>query len=314
MHVFITGGSGFVGGHLIERLVADGHAVSAMARSRRSEGIVARFGATPVSCTLGGVRAEDLANVDVIVHCAALVDEWGAREEYVRINVDGTKQLLDAARRAGTSRFVYIGTEAALFNGADLVDIDESTPYPVQTFLYSETKAEAERCVLAANSTSLCTLSLRPRFVWGPRDETILPVIVRMAGRWRWIDGGRALTSTTHVANLAHAVSLALERGRGGEAYFVADRERSTLHEFLTALARTRGVELPKRSVPRPLARATAELLERIFRFASSKRPPPITRFSAAMMSATVTVRTDKAARELGYSPVVSVAEGLAAL
>lgn len=314
MHVFITGGSGFVGGHVIERLIAKGHQVSAMARSKRSEAVVAGFGATPVSCALGEVREEHLANVDVIVHCAAFVEEWGTREQYVRVNVDGTKQLLAMAKRAGTPRFIHISTEAVLFNGEDLVDIDESTPYPAQTFLYSETKAEAERCVLAANESGLVTLALRPRFVWGPRDQTILPVIVSMAKRWSWIDGGRAQTSTTHVANLAHSVLLALEHGRGGEAYFVVDRERSTMRAFLTALARTRNVDLPSRSLSLPVARTIAEVLERVYRLASSATPPPLTRFSAAMMSSTVTIRSDKAERDLGYAPVISVAEGLAAL
>ncbi|MFK8004001.1 MAG: NAD-dependent epimerase/dehydratase family protein [Polyangiales bacterium] len=314
MHVFITGGSGFVGGHVIERLLADGHEVSAMARSKRSEAVVAGFGAAPVSCALGEVSVEHLGNVDVIVHCAAFVEEWGTREQFVRVNVDGTKQLLEAAQRAGTPRFIHIGTEAALFNGADLVDIDETQPYPVQAFLYSETKAEAERCVLAANGPDFFTLSLRPRFVWGPRDQTILPTIVGMAKRWSWIDGGRAQTSTTHVANLAHAVALALENGRGGEAYFVADSERSTLRAFLTSLARTRDVDLPSRSLPRAVVRAVADVLERVYRLTSSPTPPPITRFSAAMMSSTVTVQTAKAERDLGYAPVITVAEGLAAL
>ncbi|MFT5353360.1 MAG: nucleoside-diphosphate-sugar epimerase [Polyangiales bacterium] len=314
MRVFITGGSGFVGGHLIERLVADGHDVYAMARSKRSEAVVAGFGATPVRCALGDVRVHHLGDADVIIHCAAFVEEWGTREEFVRVNVEGTKQLLAMAQQVGTPRFIHISTEAVLFNGEDLVDIDETTPYPAQTFLYSETKAEAERRVLAANGPGLCTISLRPRFVWGPRDQTILPAIARMAKRWTWIDGGRAQTSTTHVANLAHAVSLALHRGRGGEAYFVADRERSTLRGFLTSLARTRDVMLPSRSLPRPFVRALAEVLERAYRLASSKSPPPITRFSASMMSSTVTVRTAKAERELGYAPVISVAEGLAEL
>lgn len=315
MQVFVTGGSGFVGGHLIERLIADGHSVSAMARSKRSESLVAGYGATPLQCELGGVRVEHLAGMDVIVHCAAFVEEWGTRAQYVAVNVDGTKQLLHAAREAGTPRFIHIGTEAALFDGGDLVDVDESAPYPArQVFLYSETKAEAERCVLRANGAGLVTLSLRPRFVWGPRDQTILPAIVRMAKRWSWIDGGRAQTSTTHVANLAHAVSLALKLGTGGEAYFIADRERSTLRAFLTSLARTEGVDLPDRSLPRTLVRSVAAIVERAYRLAASERPPPITRFSAAMMSSTVTVRTTKAERDLGYAPVISVAEGLAAL
>ncbi len=130
-------------------------------------------------------------------------------------------QLLDAARTAGVRRFILIGTEAALFDGPDLRDIDETQPYPRrQRFLYSETKAEAERRVLAASDDRMTTLSVRPRLVWGPRDASVLPATAAMiaAGRFRWIDGGRPETSTTHIANLVHGVERALTHGPGGQA------------------------------------------------------------------------------------------------
>lgn len=317
MRVFVTGGSGFIGGHVIEALAREGHEVTAMARSERSERAVRAFGATPVRCELGAVPREALEGVGAIVHCAAFVEEWGTREQFWEGNVDGTTQLLEVARAAGVERFVHIGTEAALFDGHDLVRVDERAPYPArQRFLYSETKAEAERRVLAANAPDFTTVSLRPRFVWGPRDASVLPAIVRMAreGSFAWLDGGRTLTSTTNVANLAHAVTLALVRGRGGEAYFVADDGERTLRDFLTALAATAGVELPARNIPRALARSLATIVEGIWRLFRIERTPPMTRFAIYMMSATVTVSTDKAKAELGYAPVVSLDEGLAAL
>lgn len=317
MRVFVTGGSGFVGGHVIEALAAAGHDVVAMARSERSEETVRRFGATPVRCALGAVPEEALEGVDAIVHCAAFVEEWGTRAQFWEGNVEGTTQLLEVARAAGVARFVHIGTEAALFDGRDLIGVDERAPYPArQRFLYSETKAEAERRVLAANGPGLTTISLRPRLVWGPRDATVLPVVVRMAreGSFAWLDGGRARTSTTHVANLAHAVQLALTRGRGGEAYFVADDGERTLRELLSALAATEGVRLPERSVPGALARPLAAAIEGAYRLFGVRRAPPFSRFAVSMMSRTITVKTDKARDELGYAPVVSFEEGLAAM
>ncbi len=318
MMVFVTGGSGFIGGHVIEALVARGHTVRAMARSEGSAKAVKRYGAEPVRCALGATLPAHLAGCDAIVHCAAFVEEWGTREQFWDANVEGTSQLLASARAAGVRRFVHIGTEAALFDGHDLIGVDERAPYPArQRFLYSETKAEAERRVLAANEPRVFeTISLRPRLVWGPRDATVLPVIVEMAkaGRFAWIDGGRALTSTTHVANLAHAVTLALEAGRGGEAYFIADDGERTMRDFLSALAETRGVTLPERSMPGALARSIAAVLETAWRVLRLSGRPPLTRFTASMMSASITVRTDKARAELGYAPVLSVHEGLAAL
>jgi len=315
MKVFVTGGSGFVGGHVIEALAgAKATEVMAMARSERSAEKVAGFGATPVHCSLEHVTADHLEGVDAIVHCAAFVEEWGTREQFWSMNVEGTRQLLEVARQAGVKRFVHIGTEAALFDGSDLVDVDESHPYPAkQRFLYSETKAEAERLVLAANGPEFTTLSLRPRFVWGPRDTSVLPAVLRMVeeGNWMWLDGGRVMTSTVHVANLAHAVSLALVNGHGGEAYFIVDEGQRTIKSFLTDLAGTQGTALPDKSAPSWLIRGVATVVEGVWRLFRLKKTPPLTRFAIAMMSSTVTVDGSKATRELGYRPRLTVAEGL---
>lgn len=318
MRVFVTGGSGFVGGHLIEGLVAAGHDVRAMARSDASEARVRGYGATPARCALETVTSGDLDGSEAVVHAAAHVADHGPRERFWEVNVEGTSRLVAAAQRAGVVRFVHVGTEAILFDGTrDLVDVDEAEPLPARhRFHYSESKAEAERRVLAANGPGFTTISIRPRFVWGPRDETILPQLERLvdAGTFAWIDGGRARTSTTHVANLAFALRLALERGRGGEAYFVADDGERSIREMLSALALTRGLKLPARSLPSAALRPAARALERIWSTLRRPGPPPITPFGVAITSRTVTVRTDKARRELGYAPIISVADGLARL
>lgn len=317
MRVFVTGGSGFIGGHVIEKLHASGHEVVALARSASSEKVVEGYGAMPVRGDLSTVDAAMLKGCDAVIHAAAFVEEWGTRAEFEAANVIGTQRALDAAKQAGVKRFILVGTEAALFNGEDLNDVDETAPYATpQRFLYSETKAEAERRVLAANAEGFTTLSIRPRLVWGPRDASVLPAVLEVAqkGGWAWFDGGRQRTSTTHVFNLVAALELALTRGRGGEAYFVCDEGTRTMHDFLSASARTRGVTLPERSVPTWLMRGLAVLVEGVWTLLGLRRRPPFTRFAIFMMSASVTVNAAKARRELGYQPVVSVDEGLAAL
>lgn len=316
MRIFVTGASGFIGSHVSETLSKE-HEIAAMARSERSAEAVRKWGAEPVRCSLTDIGAEHLEGVGAVVHAAAFVEEYGTREQFWNINVGGTSRLLDAARSAGVQRFIHIGTEAAIFDGHDLVDVDETAPYPArQRFLYSETKAEAERRVLAAGGDGFVALSVRPRLVWGPRDATVLPAIVRMAraGNYAWIDQSRQKTSTTHVANLVEGVRRALERGKSSEAYFVADAEQTTIRDFLTRLAATQGVDLGTRSAPRWLVRPAADIVEGAWRLLRRTSTPPLTRFAAYMMSATVTVDTSKAQRELGYQPVISVDEGMAAL
>jgi nucleoside-diphosphate-sugar epimerase len=312
--VFVTGGSGFVGGHLIEALVARGDRVLALARSASSEATVRRFGAEPVKGDLGSLTAAQLAGVDAVVHSAAFVEEWGTREEFWEANVDGTTRVLDAARNAGVRRFVHVGTEAGLFDGHDLLDIDEDVDPPRRhLYPYSETKAEAERRVLAASSPSFETIVIRPRLVWGPRDASVIPAILAMAraGKFVWLDGGRALSSTTHVANLVHALVLALDRGKPGRAYFVADDGTRTMRSFLGAAAAAHGVDLGTRSIPSRVARPLAAAIDGAWRRLGIRRPPPMTRFAIDMMSSSVTLRTDRARAELGWAPVITVEEGL---
>ncbi len=313
MRVYVTGGSGFVGAHVVDALCARGDEVVAMARSDRSAEKLTAQGATVSRASLGEVSAEHLADCDGVIHVAARVQPHGARRLFWDANVEGTRRLIAAATEAGVRRFVHVSTEAVLFDGEDLVEVDETHPYPERhRFAYCESKAEAERLCLSAEGLS--TIAIRPRFVWGPGDETILPQIARAvaSGAYFWIGGGERRTSTTHVHNLVHGLLLALDASVEG-AYFVADEGMPSMRSFLTALAATRDIQLPDRSISVGVARALAATSEALWCL-PLPGPPPLARLSAAMMAAEVTVRWDKARQSLAYAPVVSVADGLAAL
>jgi nucleoside-diphosphate-sugar epimerase len=316
MQIFITGASGFIGGATAKALSTT-HNVRGMSRSEHTDENLRALGVTPVRSELGAVKPEHLAGCEVVIHCAAFVKQWGTREEFWRTNVDGTAQLLRAARQADVRRFLHVGTEAALFHGQHMREVDEAYPYPMHTpFLYPETKAAAEKLVLAANAPGFETISLRPRFVWGPGDQTILPVVKEMvnAGMFMWIDQGRVRTSTTHIANFVHAGTLALTHGRGGQAYFITDDSTTTVREFLTALLKTQGLTPSNTSIPGPVARALGGILEGMWKLLKLKNEPPLTRFAAAMASSECTILIDKARAELGYAPVITHEQGLAEL
>lgn len=314
--VFVTGGSGFIGGRLIERLVADGHGVRALSRSPSAADRVRERGAEPVPGHLGDMESLR-AGADgcaLAFHAAATLGDWGRREEFERVNVDGTGNVLEACAEAGVRRLVHVGTEAALLAGAPLVAVDETAPLrPDSPALYSATKARAEQLVLAANRDGFETVVVRPRFVWGRGDTTLLPTLVAMArsGRFAWIGGGAHRTSTTHVDNTVEGLLLGASRGAPGNAYFVTDGEPVVFRDFVTRLLGTQGVPAPTRSIPAPVAHALALAGETLWGRLRRPGRPPLTRFAYWVSAQECTIDITKARTQLGYSPVRSIDDGL---
>lgn len=317
MNIFITGASGFVGGAAARELVAKGRKVSAMSRSESADAKIRALGATPVRCDLETIAADHLTGIDTVIHAAAFVEAWGPKDAWFKSNVLGTQAVLDAARAAGVKRFIHIGTEAGIVHGQHIHGADESYPLaPDSPYPYCATKAQAEMRVKAANAPGFTTIVLRPRFIWGPGDTTLLPTVEDMAkaGKWTWIDGGKAMTSTTHIANLVHALELALTKGEGGEAYFILDDGDVSMREIIGGMAASRGLNLPEKSLPAWLADLAGGISEAVWRLLNLKGEPPITRHAAMVMSRNCTLNGGKARAGLGYAPVISRAEGLARL
>jgi nucleoside-diphosphate-sugar epimerase len=313
---FVTGGSGFIGGALIERLRSEDWEVRALARSESAAAKVRERGAEPVSGDLDdhAALAAGAAGCEVAFHCAAKVEAWGDPADFERLNVHGTQNVIDACRQAGARRLVHVGTEAALMAGQPLMNVDETAPLrPDSPALYSSSKAKAEQLVRDADGSGIETVVVRPRFVWGRGDTTLLPAIVEMvrSGRFRWIGGGRQLTATTHVDNTVEGLWLAATRGPAGGVYFVTDGEPVVFHDFLSRMLGTQGVAIPDKSVPPGVARVAATAAERIWRLLKRPGSPPLTRFAVWVSSQECTIDISRAERELGYRPVVSREEGL---
>lgn len=316
---FVTGGSGFIGGALLRRLVAEGSTVRALARSDRSAAAVEALGAEPVTGDLSDRAAMEAgaAGCETAFHLAAHLGTWGKREEFMRDNVEGTQNALAACRAAGVRRFVHCGTEAALIAGDPLVEVDETAPLrPDSKALYCSTKALAEQAVRAASGDGFDAVVLRPRFVWGAGDTTLLPGILSMveAGRFAWIGGGTHLTDTTHVDNVVEGLLLTAAKGRAGEAYFVTDGDRVVFREFVTAMLETHGVEPPTRSVPAAIAGPMAAASEGVWRLLRLGGEPPATRFAVWVSSQECTIDISKARSELGYAPIKDRDTGLTEL
>ena len=316
---FVTGGSGFVGGALIERLRSEGWDVRALTRSEPAAKKVEDLGAETVSGELGdtGALTEGAGGCEVCFHAAAKVEDWGDPADFERVNVHGTRNVIVGCREAGVRRLVHVGTEAALMAGDPLVNVDEDAPLrPDSPALYSASKARAETLVRAAGDSGLETVVVRPRFVWGKGDTTLLPALVALAraGRFRWIGGGRQLTDTTHVDNAVEGLWLAATQAPVGGVYFVTDGEPVVFRDFVTAMLATQGVEVPDKSVPAGVAGAGAVLAERLWRMRRRSGSPPLTRFAVWVSSQECTLDISRAREQMGYEPRTSREEGLAAL
>ena len=291
----------------------------ALARSERASARVRELGAEPVTGDLDDPASlhEGAEGCEVAFHSAAKVEDWGDPADYERLNVRGTQNVIDACRAAGVRRLVHVGTEAALMAGEPLVNVDETAPLrPDSRALYSSSKARAEQLVRAANGDGLETVVVRPRFVWGRGDTTLLPALVEMvrSGRFRWIDGGRNVTATTHIDNTVEGLWLAATKAPAGGVYFVTDGEPVVFREFLTRLLGTQGVEIPDKSVPAGVARVAAAASEAVWRRLKRPGNPPLTRFAVWVSSQECTIDISRAERELGYRPVTSRDEGMAEL
>lgn len=308
---FVTGGSGFLGGRLLTLLAADGVRCRALARTDAAVAAVEARGAEAVRGNLDDVAAMAAAmeGCDVVYHCAALAKEWGKREEFLRANVTGTENLL---RAAGVRRVVHVSTEAVMADGNPLIDVDESRPRPARPIgLYPETKGVAEDRALAVGRN---VVVVRPRFIWGPGDTTLVPVLTEAVrkGRFAWVGGGRFLTSTCNLDNVVEGMRLAAERGRHGEIYFLTDGDPVEFRAFVTALLATEGVDPGARELPAWIAWIVATLAESWATMTGSA--PALTRSALALSAHQMTVVDKKAREQLGYIGRVSREAGLAAM
>lgn len=319
---FVTGGSGFVGSRLIALLVGRGWQVRALARSSDAMAVVSGLGAAPIAGDLNDTAAlkAGMAGCEVAFHVAAHFKLWGPRGLFDQVNVEGTREMVEAALATPRLRRVVGVSAAAVVMGdpQPIFDADESLPLRMPAFApYGSSKAEAERLLLAANGrrAGFETVSIRPPFIWGAGMPTLDHMIETVrAGRFQWVGGGGQAMSTCHVENLCEALLLAADRGRGGEAYFVSDDRDGTLKGVISALLATRNVTPRDKAVPFRTAWFMAGLMGAAWRILGLKDEPPITRQMLRLIGKPFTVSIEKAKAELGYAPHVTWESGLAAM
>ncbi len=317
--VLVTGGRGFLGSAIVRALVEQGHAVRSLGRSDAPE--LRDLG---VHTVRGDVAERDavrqaMQGCDAVFHVASKVGGWGAYDDYFRVNVEGTRNVLAVARELAVRHLVYTSTPSVVHSGEDLEGVDESTPYATHFDAhYPATKTIAEQDVLAANGERVRTVALRPHLVWGPGDNHMLPRVVARAraGRIRLLSGPPKRVDTLYIDNAVDAHLRALDELRGsarcaGKAYFIAQGEPIESGVLINTMLAAVGVPPVHKRVPVPVARAAGWLAEKVYGALGREDEPPITRFAANQLATSHYFDISAAQRDFGYTPRVSFEQGL---
>ncbi len=319
MTVLVTGGGGFLGSAIVRRLRARGDVVRSFSRQRYPA--LDALGVEQVEGDLGDKSAvlKACQGCDLVFHVAARAGLWGKYDEYHRVNVLGTANVLAGCRKHGVTRLVYTSSPSVVFHGKDMAGIDESVPYPEKFEAhYPCTKAQAEQLVLLANTARLATVSLRPHLVWGPGDNHLVPRIIARArsGRLRRIGRQDKLIDSTYVDNAAEAHLLAADRLSNsspvaGNVYFVSNGEPRPIWDLINAILGCADLPPVTKRMSARSARALGWSMETFYRLFRIQREPPMTRFLAKELSTSHWFDLTAIRRDLGYEPKVSIGEGL---
>jgi nucleoside-diphosphate-sugar epimerase len=318
MKILVTGGGGFVGSHVIERLLARGYAVRSIGRSSQPQ--LEAQGVQVVCGDLADASAVSAAceGVDAVFHVAARAGVWGSWDSYYQPNVIGTRNVVAACQQQGVGRLIYTSTPSVVFNGQPIRGGDESLPYGKNWLChYAHTKAIAEEEALAANSESLKIVALRPHLIFGPGDPHLLPRVIAsvQAGRLKIVGDGRSRVDVSYVGNVADAhlnAFDALTAGTGaGQAYFISQGESVELWPWVNSILEGLDHAPLTTKIPLPVAYAVGALCEGLWKVLGRRDEPPITRFVAVELAKDHYFDISAARRDLGYLAHTPMAEAL---
>jgi nucleoside-diphosphate-sugar epimerase len=321
--VLVTGGTGFLGRRIVERLLSQGRSVAVLGRTAAPdlEARGVRFIRADLS-DAAAVRAA-IAGRETVFHVAAKVGVWGKYADFFTANVLGTRAVLAGCREHGVRRLVYTSTPSVVYNGRDLAGADESLPLTTTCpSAYPLTKAAAESEVLAAHSPGLSTVALRPHLIWGPGDPHLVPRVLAQArkGRLRIVGEGRNRVDMVHVENAADAhiaaeeALLAADSRAGGKAYFITNNEPVVLWQWINDLLTGVGQPPVTRRVPLWAASLVGAACEAAWGVLHLRGEPAMTRFVAAELAKDHWFDGSAAARDLRYAPRISMERGMAEL
>ncbi|MCA8997092.1 MAG: NAD-dependent epimerase/dehydratase family protein [Planctomycetaceae bacterium] len=320
MSILVTGGGGFLGRYIVEKLLARGERVKVFARGEYPD--LEALGAEVIRGDIQNPQQVDdaLNGISSVFHTAAVPGIWGPWSMYHGINTLGTNHVLDACRKHQVGRLVYTSSPSVVYDGKPHLDANESLPYPTDWFChYPHSKALAEQAVLAADGREgLRTVALRPHLIWGPRDNHLIPRLIQRAkaGRLRRVGDGSNFVSMSYVENAADAHlqafdALSSEAQCAGKAYFINEPEPVKLWDWVDEILAMADLPPVRKTISSGAAYSVGRILESVWGTLKLGGEPPMTRFLASQLSQSHSYSIENARKDFGYSPSVSIEEGM---
>lgn len=321
MKALVTGGGGFLGSGIVAALIERGDEVRSLSRGEYPK--LAERGVEVVRGDIAdrATVASAVEGCDAVFHVAARVGAAGAYDEFHATNVTGTQNVIDACREHGVKRLIYTSTPSVVFGHGDLEGVDESAPYATEyEAFYPQTKAEAERRVLASHGASLATVAIRPHIVWGPGDTSLLPRLLERAPRLRKIRGPEKKTDVTFIDDAVRAHLLGADgllsspESVSGKAYFVSTGEPIEIWTFIDRVLQAAGKPAITKTASPRAAMAAGWVMEKIHAWTGARGEPRLSRWIVRELTCSHWFDISASRRDLGYEPTVSIDEGMARL
>lgn len=311
MKVLVTGATGFVGSHLVKRLIDDGHNVRALVRKGRGmKGFDSRIELIYGDITDPSSLDDAVRNADIVYHLAAMVKEAGVPDSlFYDVNVKGTENLLDASLKHGVKRFIHIST-CGVHGDVKNPPATEDSPFNPED-IYQKTKIESEKLVMSFRKKGLPVVIIRPTGIYGPGDTRLLKLFKLIKGRKFFMVGdGETLFHLVYIDDLIDALILAGQVPEAeGEAFLIGGEKYLTLNELTRDIAKTFGVHLKNIHLPVFPVRALATVMEFIFK--PLRIEPPLFRRRVDFFTKNRAFDISKAKRLLGYQPKMDIGNGI---
>lgn len=319
--VLISGATGGLGRNAVEFASRQEMSVTALGRNRMAlyllqeiKGVMAHF--SDLTNSSPKKLESLLQGVDAVWHCAAMSAPWGAFSSFYAANVIASENLYRAAATVGVPVFVHISTPALYFDFKNHLNVLEN--YRPAAFVnhYASTKAQAEASLqaLAQKNPQTRLVILRPRAIFGPHDQVLLPRLLRIIEKKQGIltlpRAGQCLLDLTYVENVVLAMSMASRATiPSGSVYNITNQEPIEIHDALAFLFTKMGKNVQIQGAPYFAMDLAARIMESVAKF--TKREPAFTRYSLGALAFNMTLDNTRAQNELGYRPIFSMTEGL---